>query len=202
MRTARFWWIALGYFCGLFAWYLVQVHQTQYLVETGFTATEAAWALGWVSLAGVPGQIALGQLSDRLGREIVWTIGNLGFLLTYAALLALSGNPSMGLLVFMVLVQGALGYGVTSVFGAIPAEIFEGPHYGSIFGTLMVAAIGGGAVGPWVAGLIHDATGNYHAAFWVSIGAVAVSILSIWMASPRRVRAVAGRASLMQARTR
>ena len=62
-----------------------------------------------------------GSLS-RLGRELVWTIGNLGFLLTYAALLALSNNPSMGLLVFMVLVQGALGYGVTSVFGAIPAD--------------------------------------------------------------------------------
>jgi MFS family permease len=178
----------------------VQVHQTQYLVETGFSPSEAAWALGWVSLAGVPGQIALGQLSDRLGREIVWTIGNLGFLLTYAALLALSGNPSMGLLVFMVLVQGALGYGVTSVFGAIPAEIFEGPSYGSIFGTLMVAAIGGGAVGPWVAGLIHDRTGNYEGAFWVAIAAVAVSIVSIWIASPRRVRAVAGRAALVRGR--
>lgn len=200
MRTARFWWIAIGYFCALFAWYLVQVHQTQYLVETGFSPSEAAWALGWVSLAGVPGQIALGQLSDRLGREIVWTIGNLGFLLTYAALLALSGNPSMGLLVFMVLVQGALGYGVTSVFGAIPAEIFEGPSYGSIFGTLMVAAIGGGAVGPWVAGLIHDRTGNYEGAFWVAIAAVAVSIVSIWIASPRRVRAVAGRAALVRGR--
>ena len=38
MRTARFWWIALGYFCGLFAWYAVQVHQTKYLVEIGFSA--------------------------------------------------------------------------------------------------------------------------------------------------------------------
>ena len=115
---------------------------------------------------------------------------------------ALSGNPSMGLLVFMVLVQGALGYGVTSVFGAIPAEIFEGPSYGSIFGTLMVAAIGGGAVGPWVAGLIHDRTGSYEGAFWVATGAVAVSIVAIWVASPRRVRSVAGRAALTQARAR
>jgi MFS family permease len=202
MRTARFWWIAIGYFCALFAWYLIQVHQTQYLIETGFTASEAAWALGWVSLAGVPGQIALGQLSDRLGREIVWTIGNFGFILTYIALLALSGNPSPTLLVLMVLVQGALGYGVTSVFGAIPAEIFEGRHYGSIFGTLMVAAIGGGAVGPWVAGLIHDRTGSYEGAFWISIGAVVVSIASIWIASPRRVRMVAGRAALSAAKAK
>ena len=29
LRTARFWWIAAGYFCGLFAWYAIQVHQTK-----------------------------------------------------------------------------------------------------------------------------------------------------------------------------
>src|ERR1700726_473086 len=27
MRTAPFWWIALAYFCALYAWYAVQVHQ-------------------------------------------------------------------------------------------------------------------------------------------------------------------------------
>jgi hypothetical protein len=34
------------------------------------------------------------------------------------------------------------------VMGPIVAEIFEGPHYGSIFGTIIVALIGGGAMGP------------------------------------------------------
>ena len=38
--------------------------------------------------------------------------------------------------------------------GPIVAEIFEGPHYGSIFGTITVALIGGDAAGPWVAGII------------------------------------------------
>ena len=79
MRTARFWWIAFGYFCGLYAWYAVQVHQTKYLIEIGFSPSVAAWALGLVSLAGIPGQIALGHVSDRIGREWVWTAGCLGF---------------------------------------------------------------------------------------------------------------------------
>src|SRR5215510_14995316 len=55
IRTARFWWIAFGYFCGLYAWYAVQVHQTKYLIENGFSPIVAAWALGLVSLAGIPG---------------------------------------------------------------------------------------------------------------------------------------------------
>jgi MFS family permease len=193
LRTARFWWLALGFFCGLFAWYMVQVHQTKYLVESGFSATQAALALGVVSLAGVPGQIALGQLSDRVGRELVWGIGNLGFVVTYVVLLALENNPNPVLLWTMVLVQGVLGYGVTSVFGAIPAEIFEGRHYGSIFGALMFMAISGGAAGPWVAGVIHDATGSYAIAWWIAIAVSVLSIVAIWRAAPGKVRAVAGR---------
>jgi MFS family permease len=193
LRTARFWWIATGFFCGLFAWYAVQVHQTKYLVDIGFSATFAAWALGFVSLAGIPGQIALGHLSDRIGREWVWTVGCLGFALCYSALLLLRQTPTPALLYVMVGAQGMLGYGLTSVIGAIVAEIFHGPHYGSIFGTLMLASIIGGAAGPWVAGALHDATGSYAVAFWMAIGATVVSAAAIWVAAPRKVRAVAGR---------
>jgi MFS family permease len=193
MRTARFWWIAVGYLCGLFAWYAVQVHQTKYLVESGFSATHAAWALGFVSLAGIPGQIVLGHISDRIGREWVWTIGSLGFALCYLVLLSLRHRPTPMLLYLMVVSQGMLGYGLTSVIGAIPAEIFQGPHYGAIFGTLMLAAIAGGAAGPWVTGALHDATQGYTLAFWIAIGCSVLSAGAIWLAAPRQVRAVAGR---------
>jgi len=194
VRTSRFWWIAFGYLCGLYSWYAVQVHQTKYLVEIGFSASVAAWALGLVSLVAIPGQISLGHLSDRIGREWVWTVGSLGFLLCYAALLLLRDHPTPALLYLMVLSQGLLGYGLVSVLGAIPAEIFEGKHYGSIFGTLMLASIAGGAVGPWVTGVIHDATGDYTLAWWSAIASSAISIVAIWLAAPRQIRAVAGSA--------
>ncbi|HYM03275.1 MAG TPA: MFS transporter, partial [Stellaceae bacterium] len=193
IRTRRFWWIAIGYFCALFAWYAVQVHQTRYLVEIGFSAGEAGWALGLVSLAGIPGQIALGHLSDRIGREWVWVAGSMGFALCYLCLLLLKENPTPALLYLMVLAQGMLGYGLTSVIGAIPAEIFAGKQYGTIFGTLMLSAIAGGAVGPWATGVVHDATGSYAAAFWIAIFFSFLSALAIWRAAPREIRAVAGR---------
>jgi MFS family permease len=193
IRTARFWWITLGYFGGLFSWYAVQVHQTKYLVEIGFSPTYAAWALGFVSLVAIPGQIALGHLSDRIGREWVWTVGSLGFVVCYLALLLMRQSPTPALLHLMVISQGALGYGLTSVIGAIPAEIFQGRQYGTIFGTLMLAAIAGGAIGPWLTGAIHDATGSYTLAFWIAIGWSALSAGAIWLAAPRKVRAVAGR---------
>ena len=76
--------------------------------------------------------------------------------------------------------------------GAIPAEIFEGRHYGTIFGTLMIAAIAGGAAGPRLTGLLHDATSSYALAFWIAVGCCAVSATAIWLSAPRRIRAVAG----------
>ena len=193
VRTGRFWWIVLGYFCALVAWYAVQVHQTKYLMEIGFTPLVAAWSLGIVSVAGVPGQIVLGALSDRVGREWIWTAGCAGFAICYAALIALEQVQSNVLLYVMVLSQGFLGYALTSVMGPIVVEIFEGPHYGSIFGTITVALIGGGAAGPWLAGVIHDATGSYRLAFVLIIVACLISALAIWMAAPRKVRRVPGR---------
>jgi MFS family permease len=169
------------------------VHQTKYLTEIGFSTSDAAWALGLVSLVAVPGQIALGHLSDRIGREWVWAIGNGGFVICCLALILLTGHPTMALLAAMVVAQGTLGYGVTSVMGAISIEIFAGRNSGSIFGTVMLSAILGGATGPWVAGVLHDLTGSYTPAFWICIGLNVISALAIFRAAPGKVRAVAGR---------
>src|SRR5438132_1246363 len=145
-------------------------------------------ALGVVGLAGIVGQIALGWLSDRVGREWAWTLGGLGFAVCYVALLLLPAHPSPGVLYLMVTSQGLLGYGLASVFGAIPAEIFQGRRYGTIFGTLNLGANAGAAFGPWVAGAIYDRTGTYTPAWLPAIGAGAASNAAIGLASRPRAR--------------
>jgi MFS family permease len=193
LHTARFWWLALGYFGALYVWYAVQVHQTKYLLDIGFSPNAGVWALGFVSLLGIPGQILLGHASDRIGREAIWGIACLGFAICFAALIALGHEPSLWLVYLMVFSQGALGYGLTSVMGAIVLEIFQGPHYGAIFGTVMFSAMMGGAAGPWVTGLLHDLTGTYTVAFSSGMAVSALSALAIWRAAPGKVRAVAGK---------
>jgi len=199
LRTARFWWIALGYFFFLYIWYAVQVHQTKYLLDIGFSPNVGVWALGVVSLLGIPGQIVLGHASDRIGREAIWAISSAGFAICFASLIALKYEPSLLLVYLMVFTQGALGYGLTSIMGAVVLEIFQGAHYGSIFGCIMLVALAGGAAGPWVTGLLYDWTGSYTIAFAVAIAVSALSALAIWRASPGKVRAVAGKLRHVQA---
>jgi len=57
LRTARFWWVPIGYFGALFAWYAVQAQQTKHLIEFGFSAQTAAWALGLVGSSQCPGRL-------------------------------------------------------------------------------------------------------------------------------------------------
>jgi MFS family permease len=192
-RTARFWWIAVGYVGGLFAWYAVQVHQTKYMLEVGLSPSLAAWALGLVGFAGIAGQIGLGHLSDRIGREWVWALACAGYVVCYAALLALPAAPTPALVYVVVVAQGLLGYGLASVYGAIPAEIFHGKHYGTVFGTLSMFSSGGAALGPWLTGALHDRTGSYTLAFYLAIAASVMSALAMWLAAPRHIRTVAGR---------
>jgi MFS family permease len=149
-----------------------------------------------VSAVAIPGQISLGALSDRIGREWVWSIGCAGFAICCVSLIILEHLPSPEFLYLMVIAQGFLGYALPSVMGAIVAEIFEGPHYGSNCGTLTVALIGGGRAGPWITGVMHDATGCSMPALLLALRCAAVSVAASWLAAPRKVRLVPGRAPI------
>jgi MFS family permease len=194
MQTKEFWWMSLAAGTALYVWYAVQVHQTKYLLEVGFSTTEASFALGLVGFAGVVGQIYLGHMSDRIGREWVWTISLIGFGMCYVLLLVMAEIPSSILLYSMVFLQGGLGYAAAAVFGAMPADLYQGKRYGEIFGVYSLLALVGGGIGPWVTGYLFDFSGSYGLGFGVAAVLSLVSILAVWLAAPRRRRLVAGQA--------
>lgn len=193
--TPRFWWLALTLGTGLFAWYTVQVHQSQYLGQLGFGKEQVALALGVVVMSGIVGQIFLGHLSDRIGRELVWTISLSGYVLCYVILLVMASQPSVLLMYAMAAAQGALGYGLASLYGSMPADLFQGPRFAAILGVVSIAANLGAGVGPWVAGVIFDLSDSYNTAWWLAIAVSCTSIAAVWLAAPRKVRCVPGQAA-------
>lgn len=188
LAMPAFWFMAIAAFGMLWVWYAVQVHQTQYLIDIGFSADMATLGLAAVATFGIAGQINGGWMADKIGRESAWTIGCLGFAVCYAILILMREAPSPLLFWAMIAVQGLFGYGLTAVFASAPADIFQGKNYSTIFGVLSVASSLGGGAGPYFTGLFHDIYGNYEIAFMVCIGWTAVSVSAIWIAAPRRAR--------------
>ncbi len=193
-RTGRFWWIFGAYFTSLFAWYAVQVHQTKFLLDVGFSADVAAAALGLVGLFGVAGLIGLGALSDRIGREWGWTIALAGFFVGYLALIAISFVPSLTLLVIAAAGQGLLGYGLGGLYGVVASDVFASSRFATVFSVLGLGGSLGAASGPWLTGWSFDLSGSYLPAFAAGAALSLLSIVCIWMAAPRKVRLVAGMA--------
>jgi predicted MFS family arabinose efflux permease len=78
--------------------------------------------------------------------------------------------------------------------------MFPGKRYSTIFGTLKVASNAGVAYGPWITGVLYDATGTYESAFVCAMVMSLLSIMAMWIAAPRKVRVVAGQLPRVRAR--
>lgn len=188
LRSAPFWWLFICFISGLYAWYAIQVHQTKYLIDIGISSDLAAFALGAVGLAGIVGQIAVGYISDRIGREKAWSVAVGGFVATCALLLIMKNNPSELLMYAMIFFQGVLGYGMSTLFASTAADLFAGKSYGTIFGCLSLAASIGSGGGPWAFGAMYDYFGSYDMAFWSAIVLCLFSVFAMWKAGPRHAR--------------
>ena len=57
----------------------------------------------------------------------------------------------------------------------------------SIYGSIQTGQGVGAAVGTWIAGILHDATGNYNAVFILSFAALFVAVALFWFVPEMRI---------------
>ncbi len=187
LKTKRFWYLAAGFFLGPFAIQGVLLHAVAGLVDGGMTTKMAALTFGFLGICGSVGKITLGFFGDRWNRETANTIGMAAATLGILALAGMQLRPE--LLPYLFAAGFGFGYGAAApLFPSIAADIFQGRHFGRIFGLLSLNLGFGGAAGAWFSGLIFDQTGSYLAAFIFDIIALWLSCLCFWLAAPRQVR--------------
>ena len=185
-RTGRFWDVAALYFTGNFATQMLMIHQVAYLVDHGVAPMVAATVGGAVGLVSIGGKVGWGVLSDRRGRELTCT---LAFACVAASIgaLVLAGRHPATLIPFAYAVLIGLGYAVLSpVFPAVASDLFAGPGFSTIYGTLYAVICLGLAAGAWSAGAIFDWTASYAAALWIALGMALLVPALVWAAAPRR----------------
>jgi MFS family permease len=193
MATRSFWLLTLAFFLGSFIIQSVFAHQVAFFVDRGLEALLASYIVGIVGVVSIGSKILWGALSDKIGREITYTIGIICSILGMLWLILFNLLPSSSLPYFYAIFFG-MGYAVQAALPPlITADFFEGHAYRGIFGTLMVFIGIGGAFGVWFAGFLHDQTGSYVPVFIITIICAFFSCLNIWWAAPRKIRIVPGK---------
>ena len=175
----------------LFVWYGLQAHQTKFLIDHGFTPNFAATALGLAAFFGIFGQIWIGALSDRVGRELAWTVALAGFrrgLDLY--------DPDHPIAVGFVRLRrdghaGAVrlrhGFAVRCYHLRDFRRAAVRQHYCD---TLGIGGNLGGGAGAWALGALHDIYGSYEPGLWMCWAVSIMSMVCVWIASPSRIRRV------------
>jgi len=185
LRDGRYWALAAVFFTGNVVTQMLLVHQVAFLVDHGVSALAAAAVGGVVGAASIVGKIVWGSLSDRTGRELAYTFS---FTCTAASVgaLVLAGWYPTTLLPYVYAVLIGLGYaGTAPLTPAAASDLFGGPGFSTIFGSLHMLLCLGAAIGSWGAGKIFDWTGSYTWALWVALVNAIIAPAMMWVAAPR-----------------
>ncbi len=194
MHTRRYWLLFLTLILNNIATQMIFVHQVAFLVDGGYEKLLAASVVGLVGFFSIGAKIGWGWVSDRLGREITYTMGLTTMSVAVAALIG-TRFTTFPLLLYLFPLTFAMAYGVATPLGpAVGADLFSSRRFGAIYGTIGVANGLGSAIGAWFAGYVFDVTGSYFIAFACAAGSSLLSIVAMWLVAPRKVRLVPGKA--------
>ena len=182
---AKSFWALLGLI--LFAMigvFIVLVHHVKFLVDTGIDKMTVAMVFGLIGIISSGFRIFWGWLSDRIGRELAYTMGMICICIGVCSLLLIEPVGAR-VLVYPFFVFFGIGWGVTApMFIAAAADLFKGRIFGLIYG-IMEGGVGlGAAFGAWVAGYIFDRAHSYQWAFTLALAVFVISGLLMWVAAP------------------
>ena len=187
-RSGRFWALIAFSFFSIIGIYLILVHNVKFMVDQGINKMAAAFFFAMVGVISSLFRVFWGWLSDRIGREITFTMGVTCGCMGVLSLLLIEVTGRSEFAYGFSLFFG-MGWGVSApMYMAVSADLFKGRVFGLIYG-MVEAGIGlAGAIGAWIAGFIFDKTQSYFWAFILVIVVLLVSALFVWLAAPRKAR--------------
>jgi MFS family permease len=176
LKTRSFWLFFLTWFAYSFCLHLVITHVVPHAEDLGIEPVQAAAILSVMAAATIPSRILIGMVADRVGRR---TTGTVCALLHTVAMLWLIGSTEVWMFLVFAVVYG-IGYGgIDPPIVALIGDVFGLRRVGVIMGCLIAGWGLGAALGPFIAGLIFDASGSYTAGFLA--GALVMVLAAIFI---------------------
>jgi len=186
MKTLPFWALFISFFLIPLGIYPVAIHQVAYIIDQGYSKILAAFVFGTMGLLSTVGRPLFGALSDRIGREkaVTWS-----FISSIAGILLLIFLPALKAVFWLYLyaILFGLGFGARGpIVAAMLADRFSGKYFGSIYGFINIGNGMGGALGPWLGGVLYDSTGSYRIPFLLCIPVLVLACFLFWVAGSAR----------------
>jgi MFS family permease len=173
LRRKDFWLIGVAAFATFFCILGVSYNLFRHMGLLGIAPQAAAVYFFPLFLGGLVGKLGSGLLSDMFGRKPSWIL-NLALMMAGAALLATYDGEWLLLAVSLF----GLGWGGNyTLLQAVAADAFGARSLGRVMGAITVLDAGGGALGPWITGLLFDRFGTFAQAFGLMVALIGVAIV-------------------------
>jgi len=181
LRSAPFWLLSTAFVLGTFTGIAMTIHAIPFLLERGYSAAFAAFAVGLIGVSQIPGRAVFALLGARLPREL--SISAV-FVLIALGIAVIVGVDSTGSVLAGLVLLG-MGNGMATLARATAiADIYGGAAYGTINSIAAAGTTGARAAGPVVAAVYAAAVG-YGALLWTLAGVACVAMLLAYRAELR-----------------
>jgi len=167
-----------GGYASLIAWLAA------YYQERGWSGPASGGLIAVMSVAQAAAALALPTLAARSPDRRTWLA--LALAMQAIGFAGLAGWPDLAPLAWAIIGGAGLG-GCFSLYLVVALDHLPRPEDAAALGALMQ---GGGFLlagcAPWLAAVLHDATGSFAAAWWYHLAAVVLVMLATTRFDPRR----------------
>ena len=167
LRSVPFWLLSTAFVLGTFTGIAMTIHAIPFLLERGYSAPFAAFAVGLIGVSQIPGRAVFALLGTRLPREVSISVV---FVLIAAGIAVIVGvHATAAVLAGLVLL--GMGNGMATL---ARATAIAGASYGTINSVAAAGTTGARAAGPVVAAVYAAAVG-YDSLLWTLAGIALVA---------------------------
>ena len=174
-RSQVFWSLALGFALARMAVSVLGPHLVPLLRERGFSSVFAATIAGMVGVLQLGGRLIIVPMTSRVTLTMLtaatFAIHGLGILL-------LTSNSEISIWGFVIL-YGSTNGAITIARAALTAELFPTRVYGAVSGAISLVVAFSTSLAPFLAGVLHQKSGNYQTTLWILVGLLASSSLIV-----------------------
>jgi predicted MFS family arabinose efflux permease len=178
LRSVPFWLLSTAFILGTFTGIAMTVHAIPFLLERGYSAPFAAFAVGLIGVSQIPGRVVFALIGSRLPRELAVSAV---FVLIGAGIAVLTGLDATAAVLAGFILLG-MGNGMATLARATAiADLYGGASYGTINSIAAAGTTAARAAGP-VAAALYAAALGYGALLWTLAGIAAVAGLLAYRA--------------------